>query len=426
MPAKWLIKCIKAVTLRGYLLTTTTILLLPVFSSDTPVIRSSSLERTTYVEMVHRIQLMDLPVEILTEIIALVPYEISNWSNLRQVSRRFCTIMSTRGLQTRAAKVQFDLVYELLPELFERSPMEPCKYWSSQIRASLEPLREIEGQAAELVELGVTLIHMITVHILQAIFHVRRDDNEGGRQCTTEVRKQLYFLRLTRLLPSAFNSLVRYSALKLYECHYLDASLSFATAQSQNLEADSHAVEQFQTFLDFEHDLTQSPNWACTSKYAGRYLRYKISLTPGLAFSPIGPPPGQCLLAEQIDRYCPSAITTARAMNILQDTSYAYPTKQQQTGFPDFYPPLKYSGNDRMEAAQQMRFTKELRDQIESKDSDYANQISWSLDPKAVKPIMIEQARMIAQMSGEAVQRALFEEIELLLTRLEGVACRRA
>lgn len=340
--------------------------------------------------MTARTQLIDLPDEMLCEILTYVPYEHIRWPKLHYVNRRFMRIMSEDLFERKVAAIQFYNLYHLLPDSYTKpNLLYSCKEFQDHVENSMQSLSHITGQARDLVELGSILACLIPMRIKCAVLEfAAQKDYE-----VSDPRVEVYLLRLLRLLPSDVARLLRYSALKSYETRFPGSVASVLNANPQGDEYVSEVLTEVESFLNFEYLYTHVD----MPLYSG-----SVQLMEGLV--------KQALLIEQTGKYLPSMVMITRACTDLSYTSYAYVT----TTHNKLFGPWPYNFHE--EATQQLILTKKLCEDLEAEDGKKIGQILIELDPKILRPIMVEQEQFIADLNSlDELYECLCDEIKLLL-----------
>lgn len=364
--------------------------------------------------MAQRTQLMDLPLEILFEIIALIPYNTLAWSNLGEINRHFRRMLLFPSLRAKVAATQFNSLYRLLPESVIRFwPLLYCRLYSEQLRASTGVISNIENQAVrDLVNFGATLNKAINVHMYEAVFSITSDAKHMSPfYDKLEMRVLTFFFRVLRLLLPAVSSLLRYSALKLFELHHHGSPLSFPSAEAE----ESRTIEDVLLFLHFECDFTCMSNIACKTIPEGRYERRRQFWRPASDGYDLNKVPNRTLLQQETAGLLPSAMMVTRATNRLKGTSHRSSPLLQHIGFGHYWTSVFVESHARTEASNQIRVLRELCERVEAEDGRYATQILQELNPNIIRPIVTQQAGIIARMSQEEVEKNLFDEIELAM-----------
>lgn len=355
--------------------------------------------------MTARTQLMDLPDEILSEILIHVPYDHIQWPKLRFVNCTFQSILSRSSFERKAAVNQFYNVYHLLPsDYLGGQPLLNCKISSDHYQAAFQPNSNITEKARDFVELGFTLARVIPLRVSLIPFDYATQDRCMNYHLD-QMRIAVYVLRLLRLLPSGVEALLRYSALRSYEGYYLECASRFLDAEQHESKYKVEMLREVHRFLDFEYSFTHSGDAAWLLD------RHDWPSEMEEIQTPITQPPKPELLAEKTGKYLPNMAMVSGAFHHLTFTRYRHTSHAYQNLYGSTF------FDARTEATQQLTLTQQLCEQLEMEDGKQIDQLLKDLDTKVLAPIMAEQEEFMAEMNSvEQLQECLSNEIKLLMT----------
>lgn len=359
-------------------------------------------------------QLMDLPDEILLEIAARVPFEASTWSNLSQVNQKFNTVMNTKSLPAKAAKIQFPVEDAFVsPELNDSRRLTACKILSEHL-SQMAALFSTDEDIQRLI--GITILLLYAKEIRGRLLP-KPTWQQSSPQDSDEYSRAYYIhLSVFRLLPTDIHIMLRYFSLKVYERLYAyNRVLPILSPEPQGGEEKGKWLCDASNFLWFEPTIIMPQFRELNSSLVNLFtavqentLQCRTSIDCDLQTLPDGTYP-----VLKTDKFLPSAAGIVEAELSRQlYTNGVWPplpnhftTLEAENGLPE---------SALTEFRGQMKHTREVIAKIEAPDGQYVRNLLDNLDLKSMFSIVVQQANHAFTLSGDALQEALATEVQLL------------
>lgn len=358
---------------------------------------------------------MDLSEELLLEIAANIPYESSNWSNLRLVNRRFNQVMATRLLPTKALEIQFpieDCLHPANANTLDR--LKSCRNWSNFVMSQISLLsqrsehRQLLGITAYLLLMIEHESGMLSAEVVNSLDTPVNEDYF--------LRLHLIYFSILRHLPADAHKMIRYFTLKLHEkCFPANA---FHCVEPSDAQARDEWARKVSHFLFFEANIIMPRFQKMT-----RMLRSIPDLQHlGDIFELYGPDEPEDVPSYTVfptlksGRYLPSTMAFTEAAEVLYGTCFelssvpqCFVTFEQHQVADDVLTEFA-----KVEFKEQANGVMELRSQIEAPDGRHVQQIIENLDLKAIRSIVVKQVHRASRMTEFELQEGLSKEIKFL------------